>query len=184
MTKDQYHKFISPVGVARFPWLTKADTKFNPEGVYKTDLILSSEDAKAIATELKGLFKKHYPDGKGRMPYSKEKGEDGKETGNVIFKFKNKPALFDAKGKPIQNTNVYGGSKIKVSGTAAAYSAAGNLGVTLYLNAVQVIELVTGDSGGQQSFGFVAEEGYEHSEEVEESFNTEEEKPETDDDDF
>ena len=183
--KDKYHKFVTPTGIARFPWLTKADTKFNPDGIYKTDLLLSSEDAKAIATELKDLFKKHHPKAKGKFPWAKDVGEDGKETGNIIFKFKtkNKPALFDAKGKPIQNTNVYGGSQIKVSATAAPYSAAGNVGITLYLNAVQVIELVTGDSGGQQSFGFVATDGYEHTSEVEEAFNTEETSPATDDDD-
>jgi hypothetical protein len=190
MAKDIYHKFITPLGTAKFPWLTKADTKFNPDGVYKTDLILSSDEAKPIATALKEHFAKHYPKTKGKMPYAKEKDADGKETGDYVFKFKtkNKPALFDGAGKPIQNVNVFGGSKIIVSATAAPYSTGGNTGVTLYLNAVQVVELVSGDSnGGQQSFGFVAQENaYQHSEEIEEAFNTEETSAttETDEDDF
>ena len=74
-----------------------------------------------------------------------------------------------------------------MSATAAPYSTGGNTGITLYLNAVQVVELVSGDSNGQQNFGFVAQEnGYQHSEEMEEAFNTEETTPtaEADDDDF
>ena len=88
-----------------------------------------------------------------------------KETGNIVFRFKtkNKPALFDSDGKPLHNINVFGGSQIKVSATAAPYSAAGNNGITLYLNAVQIIELVSGSGGDSGGFGFTAEEGYKHS---------------------
>ena len=162
--EDKYLKFTTPLGVAVFPWLIKADTKFNADGIFKTDLKLSSAETKSIAGQLKAFYEKRFPNTKGKMPYKKEVDDTGKETGDYIFKFKskNKPALFDASGKPMQDTNVFGGSKIKVSATAASYDAAGNKGVTLYLNAVQVIDLVTGDTGSSENFGFKAEEGYTH----------------------
>lgn len=162
--KDKYLKITTPQGIAKYPWLIKADTKFDADGIFKTDLVLTADEAKSIATSIKKHFEKHFPNTKGKMPYSKELDDQNKETGNYVFKFKtkNKPALFDATGKPMQDVNVFGGSQIKVSATAAAYSAGGNKGITLYLNAVQVIELVTGDSGSSESFGFTAEEGYEH----------------------
>lgn len=162
---DKYVKLVTPKGVAKYPWLTKADTKFNPDGVYKTDLLLSSEEAKPLAAKIKDMFAKHFPKGKGKMPYFKELDDQEKETGNIVFRFKtkNKPALFDSDGKPLHNINVFGGSQIKVSATAAPYSAAGNNGITLYLNAVQIIELVSGSGGDSGGFGFTAEEGYKHS---------------------
>ena len=46
---DKYVKLVTPKGVAKYPWLTKADTKFNPDGVYKTDLLISSEEAEPCA---------------------------------------------------------------------------------------------------------------------------------------
>tara|TARA_R100000664_G_C2756610_1_gene144562 strand:- start:1718 stop:2269 length:552 start_codon:yes stop_codon:yes gene_type:complete len=164
MDKDKYLKITTPLGIAKWPWLTKADTKFNADGVYKTDLLLSSGETKSIAGQLKAFYERHFPNKKGKMPYKKEVDDTGKETGNYIFKFKskNKPAVFDASGKPMQDVNVFGGSKIKVSATASPYNAAGNQGVTLYLNAVQVIDLVTGETGSSTSFGFAAEEGYKH----------------------
>ena len=184
---SKYLKLVTPAGTARYPWLTKPDTHHNPDGVYKTDLLLSSKEAKPLADQIKKFFQETYPDKKGKMPYSKELDKDEKETGNIIFKFKtktNKPALFDASGKPVQNVNVFAGSKIKVSSSAAVYNAGGNIGVTLYLNQVQIIELVTGDSNGQQAFAFEPVEGYQHTEEVEQSFNTETETAVVDDDDF
>jgi hypothetical protein len=165
---DKYMKLVTPKGVAKYPWLTKADTKFNPDGVYKTDLLLSSEDAKPLAAQIKEFYGKHFQSKKGKMPYFKETDDNEKETGNIIFRFKtkNKPALFDSDGKPMQNVNVFGGSQVKVSATAAPYNAAGNNGITLYLNAVQIIELVTGGGGDSDGFGFKAEEGYKHSGEI------------------
>ena len=156
--EDKYLKFVSPKGVAQYPWLTKADTKFTPDGVYKVDLQLEAEEAKPLQDKLKKLYKEHFPKGSGRMPFKVD------DAGNVVFKFKTKkkPVLFDASGQPmLDNINIYGGSKVKVSATAGPYEAAGNTGITLYLNAVQVIELVQGNNGSDvSSFGFAVEDGY------------------------
>lgn len=106
--------------------------------------------------------------------------EDGEETGLILLKAKMKasgiskkdqtpwtraPKLFDAKGKPLdaKTTQIWGGSVLKVAAKAVPYYAANDniVGVTLYLEAVQVIELVSGGGRDAGAFGFGEEEGYE-----------------------
>ena len=100
-------------------------------------------------------------------PYAQELGEDGQPTGNVIFKFKSKaaykPAIFDAKGKPMMESNIWGGSEIRVNSTIGAYYVATvGVGVALRIRAVQVIRLVEGSADGATRFGFEETAGYEH----------------------
>lgn len=107
--------------------------------------------------------------------------ETEQPTGDVEFKFKRKasgeykdgpkkgqkwhakPDLFDARGKAIgKGVNIWGGSEGKVSGIARPYFVAGNAfcGLTLNLNAVQVIELVSNGTRSADSYGFGEEEGF------------------------
>lgn len=105
--------------------------------------------------------------------------EEGNETEQVKVKFKTKaqfttkdgkvvnltPDLFDAQGKPLdrQEVIIYAGSEIRVNFTPAPfYSPAINkAGVSLRINAVQVIELGTGNSATAESYGFgVVEDGF------------------------
>lgn len=108
--------------------------------------------------------------------YDKETEE---ETGNLLFKFamtasgkskkdgsvwNRKPALFDAKGKPLVGVkNIWGGSVGKVSFDAAPYFIAGTgaAGLKLRLNAAQIIELVEGGNKSSEGYGFGEEDGYE-----------------------
>ncbi len=112
-------------------------------------------------------------------PFRMEYDDEGEETGMVEFRFKMKakvkskkdnsviefsPKLFDAKGQPIDPKAVliYGGSTIKVNFTPNPYYVASSkgAGVSLQLNAVQVLELVS--AGGDASFfGFETEDGFE-----------------------
>lgn len=72
--------------------------------------------------------------------------------------------IFDASGKKLKNPPEIGsGSTLKLAATMVPYymPAENTVGVTLYLDAVQIIDLVT--FGGQRdagSFGFGAEDGY------------------------
>lgn len=101
-------------------------------------------------------------------------------TGNLLFNFKmkasgvrklpggktepwnSKPALFDAAGKPLKAKAIWGGSEGKVSFTASPYfvEGTGTAGVSLRLNAVQVLELVAGGDRKAGAYGFGTEEGY------------------------
>lgn len=152
------NKFVSPKGTAQYPWLTKPDTKFSEEGSYKVSLAIPEADAKALAKACQDAFIAAYGQSKmskAHMPFKKD------ENGNLVFNFKSKmkPRLYDAAGKPIkEDVSVGGGSVIKVSGAFGPYNKGANTGVALYLNAVQIIELVEFSSSpfGAEEGGFVA----------------------------
>jgi hypothetical protein len=153
-------KFTSPKGTAVYPSLTKPDTRYNAEGVYKTGLELKGKDAEGLKETLKEVFIEEF--GAKKMSGAKlpmKENEDGSITFN--FKSKNQPKVFDAKGNPVKNLadlRLGGGSVIKVAAAAKAYNAGGNTGVTLYLNAVQIIDLVeyNGSPFGQEEGNFEA----------------------------
>jgi hypothetical protein len=97
---------------------------------------------------------------KANMPFSPEVDDQGNETGNIVFKFKSKrqPKLYDAKGKVItKNLQVASGTVAKVATAINPYATGINVGVSLYLNDVQIIELV--EYGKGSLFG--QEDGFE-----------------------
>lgn len=115
--------------------------------------------------------------------YTEEFDKETEEpTGNVIFKFKmkasgkdkktgkpwsRKPAIFDAKGKPMIGVpSIWGGTTGKVSFEVSPYFVQGQAmaGISLALNAVQIIDLRSGGGGNAESYGFGEEEGYEYDE--------------------
>lgn len=113
-----------------------------------------------------------------QFPYSDELDEEGEETGRIIVKFKQSAQikkkngqvinvtipLFDAKGTPMKaGTQVYSGSILKVSFTTRPYlvDSTNGAGVSLDLNAVQVLKLVSSTQRDAGAYGFGAEEGYE-----------------------
>jgi hypothetical protein len=176
----QYTKLTTPVGVAKWAWVSKADTKFNADGDYKVTLVLDKNTAepliKTVEKELKEFYSGLKSQGKKKIkeasrPYGEEVDDEGDPTGNVEFKFKSKAKyvpripVFDAAGKPMTGVDVWSGSKIKVNTTLATYEAGIGAGVTMRLNAVQVIDLVRGNDGTAEGFGFDEEDGYVHEDE-------------------
>lgn len=157
--------FVSPKGTAAYAWLTKADTKFNPEGVYKTSLVVPIKEAEPFIEAIKNAYVEEL--GSKKLAKANLSHEVNEEEGTVTFKFKSKqkPKLFDSKGKPITaDISVGNGSKIKVAGGFGPYDKGANTGVALYLNSVQIIDLVewTGSSVfGEEEGGFVATEAAE-----------------------
>ena len=105
--------------------------------------------------------------------------ETGEETGNWLFNFKmkasgvskktgkswsRKPALFDSKGQPIvgmtKNEEVWTGSVVKVAYELRPfYSPSFGAGCSQNLQAVQIIELVSGEGKSAEDFGFSEEDG-------------------------
>ena len=182
MANPQYPKYplmTTPKGVAVFPWLTRADTKFNKDGVYHTGLALDPNDpgvpeflakldeihAEAVEITKKSLGKAKI---KAQPIYEPEEDEDGNPTGRVIIKCKTNAvkngakvdlAIFDAKRNPHpKNIPVYGGSVLRIAVGPSARYVQSKLFVTLYIVGVQVIELQT---GGGVSGMFDEEDGYE-----------------------
>jgi hypothetical protein len=44
--------FVTHKGTAQYPWLNKADTQFDAEGVYKTNLLVPQDQAKELVDQL------------------------------------------------------------------------------------------------------------------------------------
>lgn len=175
-------RYTSPKGTAKYPWLSVPDTKFNPDGDYKVTLVLPIEEADSMIQFLDEQLAASEAKAKKDNPGKKVKVADApykvdEENGNIEVSFKLKarvnmqngdsfeqrPALFDAKGKPLQDVNVGGGSKIKVSYECVPfYTALIGAGISLRLRAVQVIDLVEFSGGAAAgAFGFEEEDGYE-----------------------
>jgi hypothetical protein len=164
-------KFTTPIGVARYPKISKPDTTGEyADNKYKTDVVFSDDDLKTVKKQLLDFAKENYT----ADEVKKIVGTDGwpikeakdKETGEVTefvrFKSQRKPIIIDAKRNPIPNSvEVGGGSRIRVGGTLNAYKKGGNKGINIYLNAVQVIELQQGfniNDFDEVDDGYVADE--------------------------
>ena len=181
MAKTKNPRYVSPVGAAGYPYLLKPDTQFNPDGEYKVKLqIPAGEAANKLVSFLDEQFDLAVEKAKEQNQGKKIKAADAPyqvddETGNVSVNFKLKakvtpkngdpfeqrPAVLDAKLKPIPNTTKIGnGSKMKVSDEVVPFfTSLIGAGITLRLKAVQVLELVEFSGGGD--FGFEAEDGFE-----------------------
>lgn len=113
----------------------------------------------------------------GDLPAKPDYDDEGNETGYVVINFKLKatrkdkegnpvkqsPKLFDAAGAELsKSADIWGGSEVKVAGVVNPFymAATNTVGVSLRLNAVQVLKLSSGNSGDADSFGFGKEDGY------------------------
>ena len=185
--KNNYTRIVTGIGTSQYAYLNSPDTRFDEIGHYKTNLILSgqpAEDLKAkIDAELtKSVTLAKEKAGKGKnvktavTPYLEDTDDEGNATGATIFKFKtkaqittkdgkiipNRVAIFDAKGTPMTDTNVWSGSEMKVSAELVPYyTALVGAGVSLRLRAVQITKLVEGGNSNAKGYGFDKEDGYE-----------------------
>lgn len=183
MAKSNYVKIVSEEGVSKYAWLTTPDTKFDKDGHYKVNLAVSADKAQPLVTLIDAEMQKSMEIAKEKSkkpvkmanaPYVTETDEEGKETGNIEFKFKRKAqiitsdgkvvpfkvAIFDSSGKPMVDTNVWSGSKMKVSAELVPWNTAmAGAGVSLRLRAVQITELVEGGADNAKGYGFDKVEG-------------------------
>lgn len=172
----QRQTFVTHKGTAQYPWLNKADTQFDPEGVFKTNLLVPQDQAKELMDKLKEVAQDEF--GKkangARMPYKIDE-----ETGMmaIIAKSKFKPKFFDSKGQVVTNPpNIFGGSIIKIGGVISPYTVTGNNGISLRLTKVQIIEPVSQTGSGLDGFeaeddGFIAEDFNDENTTMEEDDN-------------
>lgn len=201
-------KITTPAGTAKYPRLNTPSTKFNPEGVYEIQVVLdeSEKSVSEFRAKLEKLEADAHAAGKKELkPGKKLKLADSvikpvlDDEGNEVdgkFEVKAKmkasgirkkdnspwtmkPAIFDAKGKPAA-LKVGGGSTVKVALEASPYNSPTlGCGISLRLQAVQVIDLVE-FSGGQDAgaYGFGEEDGYEAP--AEEAFPQNDQEPQED----
>jgi hypothetical protein len=178
--------------------------------VWSTKIVLDGNDknVNALVEKLDAAYDASVADAKAEYgkpgknikkadrPYTRD--DDGnvvinvKQTASGISK-KTKKAwswtlpLFDAAGNPIKGKRpkVANGSTGKVSFEVSPfYTATVGAGITLRLQAAQIIELVEFGGGKAEDHGFGAEDGYTHTEEAEaeESFSPTTKAEESDED--
>ena len=186
---------VTPKGELVYPHLSKPDTKFDKDGVYRTVLKTEyNDEAKDFARKLEELVDEYaHQLGKktkrAPLPF-KINEEDG--TLEVTLKCKakgirndgttweQKPVIFDSKGTPFEPDGViWGGTVAKISFTPSLYSVAAiGTGISLRLKAVQIIDLVKGGNSSD-TYGFTEEEGHVSTTEKSETNYTLEEEGET-----
>jgi len=133
--------FITPVGESKYPYVQQADTAFG-QNKYKTSLVLNKAEAKPLVEKLnQAWITENGKDtiGKAKMPYKVM--DDGSYIFNMASKIQ--PKVFDTAGNFItEDLGLRSGSKLQVKGTIATYNTGNNQGVSMYMNNVQVHEVV------------------------------------------
>ena len=148
-------------GKAKFCYLTSPGEAFGP-GAYKVTLEVSKADASEHTEALQKIISKEVaeqhklkpnqtsPLTRANLPYQ--------DYGDVVtFKLhsKFKPKLWDKNQKELgEEVAVWKDTTMWVSYKAQGYNKSVGLGVTLYIQSVQIDELVQGTSGGNGSCPF------------------------------
>ena len=183
----EYH--ISPEGITRHPWLNKPDTKYNDDGQFKTDLLISGEPANVLAAKIEAAAQTAFDIHVEKLttaerkkwsryvPFEREEDDEGNPTGVVAFKFKQNAVIKlrdgDTKNITIElrdsqdnvtSVPVFAGSKVRImfSMRPIAMTSAKEAGVRLDFYKVQIIELPRRDRGfGAVDGGYVDDQDEE-----------------------
>lgn len=131
----------------------------------KAELMAGDGKSKAKAKSLKMAADK---------PYKAEFDDEGEETGYVLINFKMphripregkpdlllRPDIFDSAGKQLKNPpEIWGGSRLVVAGQLRPFSTAIGVGMSMRLQAVQIVELKSAGSRDASGYGFGATAG-------------------------
>lgn len=186
MKSNQQPRYVTPVGVAQYPYLVTPDTKFDSDGVYSVRLVFDkmTPDLEFLVKDLQKTLESFTEECKKDPAKAKFKSRIVQadfitelDDGTFEMKFKQKAVIksvkgtyevklpiFDSKGKPLINPKLGSGSRIKVCFSAVPYfmQASKQTGLTFRPVAIQVIELKEwNDGGSMESYGFTQEDGYE-----------------------
>lgn len=173
--------FVTPKGEIQWATISgagKADLQGRMK--YSVDVVCEAADAAPVIEQLEALWEEHKPKG-AKAPKSMGFKED--EDGRIRFSLKTDTTypsgdakaikIYNAAAKQVQLEDKIGnGSTGRASGVATVYDAGvAARGVTLYLDAVQLINLIryTGNAasfeqedgdfdGAEATDGFVAED--------------------------
>jgi hypothetical protein len=178
------HDIIKLKGTAKYCHLNEPNKKFNAEfGVWSCDLVVSSEQAEVLKQAIRPLYEEELQKVQDANPGKEikqaQKPFDEQSDGTSLVRIKRKgggrradgttytlssPALYDSAGKPLpEDVQIWGGSKMNVAFRPNFwYIPALGFGVSLDLEAVQVIELANGgvSNVAAEAFGFTEEEGF------------------------
>lgn len=180
-----YH--ISPVGEFRHPWFNRPDTKFNADGLYHSDHIVSGKAAEDLASKIEqsaqAALAEHVQEmkpGEAKkwslyVPFERLEDDEGSPTGEIAFTYKQnakipskkepsgykevKIELRDSKDNVI-DVSVWDGSEGRIMFTMRpiVMVSTKQAGVRLDFAKVQITKLKQGGGGGR-GFGEV-EDGF------------------------
>ena len=153
-------------GKAKFCYLTSPDEAFGP-GSYKVTLEVTKADASEHIKAIEEVISKEVAEQHRLTPNStaplNRANKPYKDHGDVIsFKLhsKFKPKLWDKNQKEIgPDVAVWKDSTMWIDYKASGYNKSMGLGVTLYIQSVQIDELVQGSAGSNGSCPFPKREG-------------------------
>lgn len=197
-SKKKTLRFITAKGIAQYPWIFDPDTKYDADGQYHIQLIVSKKDATDMIQRLSAMldeFKAQTEKEKNKKVGTMDFFEETPEGDSFQFKFKQKRVLrrkdgstlevkipvFDSCGGAVSaNSKMGTGSTVKICYSPLPYynAVTKSVGLSLRLVAVQVLNLVSYEGGGAKSFGFSEEEGGYVSTEDENTEDTDKEENE------
>ena len=177
---EKVERKVSPIGEAKWAHVHQPKSAFkDPKtGVvkgdpkYEIDVVFEkgggwSGLCQNIISQYKADNYPRYPQGGKYIesdygPIKTEVNDQGETTGRFYISFKTgekfPPRVFDKYGQIISPEVLIGnGSKVKVAYKENHYPGFGG-GINLYLNAVQVVELVEYSGGNATDYGFETEE--------------------------
>lgn len=202
-----FAELVTPKGeITGFSAIFVPSTKFNKEGTYSANIILSKEEGEKLLAQIKSVqieefknFKKGKNDKcieitavKKLTTVDEETGQEiDDEEGRYVLKTSakakitegkptNKIVVFDAKGHPVKTAKIGEGTIARLKLNLVGYCVGGKVGVSVRLVAVQIIKLVeyVGKANEASFDGFeIEEDGYEFDETAQ---SEDEEAPETD----
>ena len=163
---------VTPTGVAAYAWLTKPDTAFGQEKFKLTILLEKNKENDAFVESVRKIHDAHRGTSKnvGPVKDGDKTGKDGQE-GHWLIEAKSnyQPKLIDTERQEITNEREVpmSGDLVKMAFKAHPYEAGPNAGISLVLNAVQLVEKRNAGVGIAAVFpdvqGFVASEQTEKS---------------------
>lgn len=180
-----YTAIVTPKGeLTGYNALFEPSTKFDKKGVFNANILLPKEEGEKILALVKDVQKAQFREFKQKndklaeitaiKPYStiNEEGEEIiDEKGRYILKTKcsanieegvinNRIAVFDSRLHPLKVLPVGEGSIVRLKIKLSGYCVGGKVGVSIRLNAVQIIKYIPYE-GESSSEGFDIEEGFE-----------------------
>jgi hypothetical protein len=186
-------QIVTPKGTAQYPKLRTPEYFEGAEVGYTIQMSFSKEDTDKLLQQLEAELEaaKGSSEFKGKKWTGARLGSKEDKNGDTVFKFKTKTnyktkagetiqriiPIFDAQGNRIKG-DIGHGSVCRVRFTVNPYhKSAVNCGLTLYLDAVQVIEYKEPGGASAEAYGFGKEDGYtvtENETVSDTSFDTEE----------
>ena len=150
---------VTEIGeVGSFAYLVTADTKYNKEGDFKSTIKFNIEDLYDLRELVNDLLNKKTEEMIKNKPQLKQHignndpiqnyiDKNGNEVEGLYFikvKSKFKPKVFNSDNELINPKDIFMGSKVVLNLDASAYyiPASKSVGVSFYIKAIQVIDLV------------------------------------------